>query len=582
MSLPAESLLFTVVAREPLGQRSCIELSAGQTVAFDIASGGLWYGHGFAHRQPYPLNREAVVNDRFAANNTLSPIWMCSAGVAILGDTDQQLEICFNANNSGLLTIRCPSAPLTLRIFQGATLPEAHRKLMHHLGWPGPAPEAAALGESYFCTWTQYPRCINQKRVLDMARAIRSHGYPCSTLVLDDAWEGIVGDMDFGPAFPDPRGMMDELRAMGFAAWLWVTPFVNRESANFQVLAEQGLLVRRLHGDEPSLLKWWGGTAGLIDLTNPAAVDYYRSRLVRLMEQYGASGFKLDGGDAKYLPPTDDRRWHRDIGASGYCDLYLALAEEVAPHRCETRTAWLSQGRRILWRQGGKDSHWGIDNGLAALVTLALHMSVLGYDILMPDMVPGRVLTMSDQDPLPTDELMVRWTEASAFMPLLEFSYFPWNYGPATHDVIRQYALAHQALGGYLGEQSTGRTSPLLRPLWYQNPEAQELYSVADEYLLGSDLLVAPVLQSHQVARDIILPAGRWRDAWTGEVHEAGCLRQYPAPCPGIPLFVLENNPALFATLHNAIKRIARGSVAPATTSATYRCGISRDIKLTG
>jgi myogenesis-regulating glycosidase len=578
----AEDLLFTLDVPEKLGRRDAIELAPGKTISFDLASGGDWYGHGFAHRQPYPLNREAIVNEHFAANNTLAPIWMCSAGVVIFAHTDHALDVRFNANQSGRLTIRCPGAPVTLRIFRGATLPEAHRQLLAALGWPAAAPDAATLGESFFCTWTQYPRCINQTRILDMAAAIRSNGYPCRTLVLDDAWEGTVGDLEFSRAFPDPRGMVAKLHAMGFAAWLWVTPFVNRESASFQALAAQGFLIRHLHDDEPSLMKWWGGTAGVIDLTNPAAADYYRGRLRHLIDDYGIDGFKLDGGDAKYLPPAQDRRWHRDIGPSGYSDLYLALAEGLVPGRCETRTAWLSQGRRVLWRQGGKDSHWGLDNGLAALVSLALHMSLLGYDILMPDMVPGRVLTMSDQDPLPTDELMVRWTEASAFMPLLEFSYYPWNYSAATNHIVRQYALAHEALRDYVSQQAAARTAPLLRPLWYDHPELPQLYPIADEFLLGSDLIVAPVLQPDQKSRDLCLLPGRWRDAWTGQVHEKLQLSDYPAPCPGIPLFVRDENEALFAALHPILADIPRGTVSSAVTTAAYRCGVSRDIKVTG
>ena len=86
------------------------------------------------------------------------------------------------------------------------------------------------------------------------------------------------------------------------------------------------------------------------------------------------------------------------------------------------------------------------------------------------------------------------------------------------------------------------------------------------------------ILAQGQVARDVLLPSGAWRDVWTGEVYQQPLLTLHPAPCPGIPLFVRESNTALYESLHS----IACGSVASGTTSSTYACGLDRDIKVTG
>lgn len=99
---------------------------------------------------------------------------------------------------------------------------------------------------------------------------------------------------------------------------------------------------------------------------------------------------------------------------------------------------------------------------------------------------------------------------------------------------------------------------------------------------LGGDILAAPVLDSGVVARDVLLPPGQWRDAWTGDRHAGGLKLQYPAPCPGMPVFVRAQAGELFASLHQTLKTIARGSIAPGVTTATYACGLNRDIKLTG
>jgi alpha-glucosidase (family GH31 glycosyl hydrolase) len=254
---------------------------------------------------------------------------------------------------------------------------------------------------------------------------------------------------------------------------------------------------------------------------------------------------------------------------------------------------WQSQRRNILWRQGGKDSHWGIDNGLRAMIHLGLNMALMGYDIQIPDMIPGRVQTMVADMALPTDELFIRWTEASAFWPIMQFSYYPWNYAKPTADAARGVALAHKAIEEYIGQQATSRSAPLIRPMWYDHPSVEPFYAIGDQFMLGSDLVIAPVVSPGATCRDVFLPPGRWRDAWTGQdpadgrqtQMDAGSVRHladYPAPCPGLPVFVRAENTALFDSLHGALSRIERGTVPPGVTTATYLAGVNRDLNVTG
>ena len=554
----------------------------GAALSVDLSSGGHWYGHGFSHVQPLPLETGSIANPSFAVNNIQCPAWMCSAGYVLFADTTEVLDVRVNEGGDGLLRVRCDAAGFPLRVFRGLTLPDAHARFLSAVAWPNGSPDNRLFGDSIFCTWTQYPRCITQSRVLDMARQIRAREYPCSTLIIDDRWESCFGELAFSRYFPDPRAMLAELHRMGFSVWLWVTPFVNVESAVFDDLSRRGILVRRADGSGAALLKWWGGTAGLIDLTGDEGREWLRARLLHLRDEIGADGFKVDGGDFKYQPALADSAWRDYSGPSGYSDALLALVESVAPWCSETRTAWLSQRRRILWREGGKDSHWALDNGLAALVTYALQMSLLGYDIVMPDMVPGRVQTLVEDFPLPTDELMVRWTEASVLMPLLQFSYFPWNYAEPAERAVRSFALLHNALGPYLASSAANRSKPLLRPLWYDSPAESSLYRVADEFLLGPDLLAAPVLSAGAVERDVVIPPGDWLDAWTGASVSPGLHKRFPSPCPGIPLFVRASNRPLTSTLRSSLSQIARGTVATGLTTTTWRCGLTRDISTTG
>ncbi|MBL8028212.1 MAG: hypothetical protein JNL74_17445 [Fibrobacteres bacterium] len=561
-------------------KNDCIfEIKQGSTCEIDLTTGGHWYGHGFAHRQPYPLEQEAIKAERFAVNNIQAPIWLASNGYALLCETNDTLAVSLE---NGKLKISPLYTSAKFLIFTGKDLPEAHKKLMRHLGWPAPSPNPAMLGDSLFCTWTQYPRAITQDRIIETAKAIRKENYPVSTLIIDDRWESGFGELRFSNDFPDPVKMIRNLHEMNFKILLWVTPFVNRGTANFEKLNKSGWLVPAKDGQGSALFTWWGGTAGLVDLTNPEARAWYKQQLLYLKNELKVDGFKIDGGDAKYQPDRAISAWHNFAGDSGYSDLLLGLFEEVAPNICESRTAWLSHKRQIIWREGGKDSHWGIDNGMTAMVTLGLHLSLMGYDLLIPDMIPGRMQTMVSSLPLPTDEFFVRWVEASAFMPVMQFSYFPWNYCSDVNDASRQYSIIHKLLEKYIHHSTANRTEPLIRPLWYNSPSRSELYTVADEFMLGADLVIAPVLSEGKVTRDLHLPDGIWLDAWTGKLIEDSFIKDYPAPLPGVPLFVRASNAKLFEILHKALQKIKRGSIKSAVCSATWQCGLDRDIKVTG
>ena len=104
-------MLRLTVTGEPwreVAQSCAIELQAGEALTVELASGGHWYGHGFSHEQPYPLETGAIVNEQFAVNNIMCPIWMCSAGYVIFARTTQRLAVRLNDRGSGVLALCSP------------------------------------------------------------------------------------------------------------------------------------------------------------------------------------------------------------------------------------------------------------------------------------------------------------------------------------------------------------------------------------------------------------------------------------------------------------------------------------------
>ena len=564
---------------KPTALETTIVIEADSEIEIDLKAGGRWYGHGFNHDQPYPLEKGVINNTDFAINNIQSPIWMCSAGHIFLAKTFAPLNVSMNHGGSDKLVIK-NSERYELLTFSGENLVDALAQLRSRFEWKRASTPAEMMGDVWFCTWTQYPRAITQERILDMAKQIREEAYPCSTIVIDDRWESCFGELSFGKDFPDPVGMVKTLHEMNFRVILWVTPFVNTDSAHFDELSASGALVQRANGPGAATFRWWGGEAGLVDITGKEGKGWFQSKLYHLKNDIGIDAFKIDGGDAKYMPSDLEARWHDSPGRSGYSDLLLEAFEEVVPAMCESRAAWLSQNRNIIWRLGGKDSHWGEDNGLKALVHLGLHLSLMGYDLLIPDMIPGRVQTLDSSMALPTDELMIRWTEVSCFFPLVQFSYFPWNYQEPTSSALRNLANAHKALENYIVESSKDQDAPLLRPLWYAEPENADLYDIGDQFFLGSDLMVCPVLEAGQSQREVLLPKGDWVDVRNGNQLSAGRHR-VEAPCPGMPVFVKACRKDLYDLL-NPLLKMPNFEVSKDTTTATYSCGLDRDLSVTG
>ena len=559
-------------------------------VAFSIQTGGLWYGHGFSHRQPFPLNDEEIVNENFVVNNIQSPIYFTSSGSAIVVDTRDPIAVRFNKAGSGLLEICLKdSGRLELTVLVGPDIMAARDRCVRMMGLPSRIPPLEAFAKPIFTTWTQYPRYISQELVLSFAHEVKASGFPCNSIEVDEQWEKHFGELEFDPeTFPSPAAMVEEIHRLGYHATLWVCPFVNEDADNFEELTGRRIIVNRKGTTEAAMLRWWHGNAGIVDFTSPRARDWYLARLGAL-KALGFDGFKIDGGDGKYQPDHREADFENPTTPSAFCDAYIGFFAEHFPELAETRTGWRTQSLGIISRQGGKDSHWGLDNGLKAMVTLGLDMALMGFAYILPDMIPGRVQTLVSTHPLPTDELFVRWTEASAFFPIMQFSYFPWNYDSAVVEACRRFAELHGRLGPYIYRaalRAKEEGGMIIAPLFAEFPADERCYRVNDEFLLGRELLVAPVLEEGATRRDVYLPPGRWIDAWTDRVMDGGrAVLQHPASCPGIPLFVRGGGEAeseLLGIFSQWRAGVQRGTVPSGITTATHQAGIDRDLGVTG
>jgi alpha-glucosidase (family GH31 glycosyl hydrolase) len=535
---------------------------------FDLASAGHWYGQGELIHQGWPLEQMSLWEAPFLTwdngptglGNIQTPAWITSTGLALLVEPpvgtlhmgfnappvdvpipDAALAPAFMRPNlatraaSGLLTVSDPAAPLRYRLILGPDAPSAFRSSLAYLGKPPHIPPEALLRDPIWTTWARYKATISQATVLAFAQEIRDHDFPGGTLEIDDKWQQEYGDTAFDPArFPDPGAMIERLNEMGFAATLWVTPFIHPYAANAPEAVQNGYVVRTPEG-EPYLVTWWQGKGYLLDASNPHALKWWAERLKTLQDSIGLAGFKFDAGEANFLPA--DATMHSPFQRNEYSARWAEFGATHFPY-CEARCGWYSQRQPILFRQWDKFSTWGLDNGLASVITSGLALSLSGYPFTLPDMVGGNAYNGVNAD----KELLIRWTQASAPMLAIQFSLAPWDYDEETVTICRKYAQLFAALADdriAAARQAVATGDPVIRPIFWGAPRDAVAQTVRDEYLLGDNYLVAPVVTPQTRQRDVYLPAGRWRDYWSEAVFEGGLwLRDYPAPLDVLPLFV--------------------------------------------
>ena len=511
--------------------------------SYQLASSGHWYGGNVTSGHHWPLETAEIELDPFlASSNQTAPFWLTSSGAGFFIQTYQPLGFSIGKQGDGLFRFNIKQASrLEYRIIAGKDIVQAYDSFTALAGRPSAIPPKGYFSEPIFNTWIELKKEVNQLGVLNYARTLRDKGFGCEVFMIDDMWQSAYGDHTFNAAkFPDPKTMIDSLHALGFKVILWEVPFVDFDARNFEPLKKKGFLVLDSKEKKPCRVSWWNGESSLVDLSNPEAFQWFVGQLKNLQERYGVDGFKLDAGDAEYYDPAF--RSFGNVTPNRYTDLFAAVGSYFAIN--ELRVSWLVQGLGLVERLRDKNNDWNRATGLGALIPHGLTESLIGYAYFCPDIIGGgeggdfEFARFKGMDP----ELFVRWTEASALMPMMQFSYAPWNLDEHSAAICLRYAKLHSSLGDYiyglaLEARRTGR--PVIRPLFFRNPEDERTYTVSDQFLLGERLLVAPVFTKGAVSRDIYLPSGLWKDFWSGEIFQGGKeLKDFPAPLDKLPVFV--------------------------------------------
>ena len=352
-------------------------------------------------------------------------------------------------------------------------------------------------------------------------------------------------DKDLYPDLPEHirRWRKEGIRFLGY-----INPFMAIEKDIYAYATAHGYCVKDKDGKD-YLVTITTFPAAMIDLTNPEAWKWYKGLIKENMIGIGLSGWMADFGE--YLPTDcvlhsgeDPEKLHNDWPALWARLNQEAIREAGAEDEVFFFTRAGSAGTirysSMMWN-GDQHVDWSLDDGLASVIPATLSLAMSGYGMTHSDV--GGYTTMG---PMTRGaELMMRWEEMNSFSPLMRSH--PGNQPSrsiqfdAREDMIRHLSLCVRrftALKDYLQmleADNAEKGVPMRRPLFYHYDEPSA-YEEKFEYLLGRDLLVAPVIKEGAVEREVYLPEDEWVHLWTGEICRGGRIR-VQAPLGQIPVF---------------------------------------------
>ena len=446
------------------------------------------------------------------------PFYFSNRGYGIFMHTSAPVTADFGASYIGAQRLFMADEQLDLFVFLGSP----KEILYEYTGITGRSPMLPLWS---FGTWMSRITYFSQEEGLDIAKKLRQYRIPSDVIHFDTGWFGVDWQCDYQFAkdrFKDPVGMLKQLKKDGFHTCLWQLPYFTPKNRFFQEIIERGMHVKNADGGMPY-------EDAVLDFTNPETVSWYQQKILGLLKQ-GVSTIKCDFGEAAPY----DGFYHNGRGGLYEHNLYplrynKALWEAVEQQYpgegiIWARSAWAGSQRYAL--------HWGGDaatNNIGMLGDLrgGLSFGLSGFSFWSHDM--GGFVTASPED------IYRRWlpfgflsshTRAHGAPPTE-----PWLISESFTQAFRQAAEMKYKLMPYVYAQAkdcSERGLPMVRALLVEFPEDKGAWLVEDEYMFGSQLLVAPLMESG-TGRDVYLPSFRgteghskWIDYQTGKVYDSG------------------------------------------------------------
>ena len=382
-----------------------------------------------------------------------------------------------------------------------------------------------------FGTWMSRITYFSQEEGYEVARKLRENKIPADVIHFDTGWFQTDWQYDyvFAPdRFPDAQKMINDLLADGFHISLWQLPYFTPKNKYFPELIEKGLYVKNEKGGLPY-------EDVVLDFSNPETVTWYQEKLEGLLKM-GVGAIKVDFGEGAPL---------NGYYASGKGGLYEHNLYPLRYNKAVADITRITKNETIMWARSAWAGsqryplHWGgdaanTDIGMLTTLRSGLSLGLCGFSFWSHD-IGGFVQSCPE-------ELYSRWLPFGFLTshtrihgaPPTE----PWYYSKDFMDGFRRSAELKYRLMPYIVEQSEECTRtglPMLRALLIEYPDDPVAWQIEDQYLFGSDIMVAPLFESDK-ERLVYLPVDRWVDYQSGKTYDPGWHRITTGQIPALIL----------------------------------------------
>lgn len=425
--------------------------------------------------------------------------------------------------------------------------------------------------------WQCRLRYYNEQQVLDVAREYRRRNLPLDVIVIDFFHWPKQGDFRFDEEFfPNVDKMIQELKEMKIELVVSVWPQVDFKSENYEEMRQKGYLVKTNKG--LSIGMQFQGDTQFFDATNPDAREYVWKKCKQNYYDKGIRQFWLDESEPEYtIYDFDNYRYkmgqnikignlYPQLYSKGFYDGMKneGMSEIINLVRC----AWAGSQRygALVW-SGDVQSTF---DSLQKQICAGLNIGMAGIPWWTTD-IGGFIGGIPEEESF--RELLIRWFQFGTFCPVMrlhgerqpitklyrengeEILYTGadneiWSFGEKAYTIMKKFVFVREALKFYVKKvmaEASDFGMPAMRSMYYEFPDDSQTLELKDQYMFGSDLLIAPIVKEGDTEREVYLPKNRhWIHASTGKEFVGGQRIKVQALIEDIPIFIDKDKQAEF------------------------------------
>ena len=507
------------------------------TDCFELGEDALWFAAYEVINQTWTINNASFPRTSFVPKDFLSPLetqphvfgpvlhplWLTSRGVGIHVDPHVQLYVSMKDKHLCLhaLPFELECAPgatnqtmfnYTVCVFNTVAMTAQHILAKSgHIPHPSKQPSETVFRYPIWSTANLVT--LSDDSLESFYSNITANSFNVSMLHLETGYSPNEGDLLLDTSRITPSKLLQLSQHVKLSAW--VHPFVDYNADNFSQDISQDFYLPSLseiEGNSVSLVRWWRGYGAVVNFLSDTVRQKQAARFADFVQTNHLTSLSFDGGEYTYLPKcvyTENL-----VHPADYVQAYVRMVGSTSYSTfASVRVGYFTQDQPIFVRLLDRNFTWGENNGLRSVLNAVISLGLGGYPFIIPNKVGGIVKQVeSDED----RDLYLRWVQLHAFLPVMEFAYPPWmSRNETVLGVVKDMTTLHNQLvmeESFQNALSNGTTHgyPIIRPLWWLADQEgiadPDLFMISDQFLIGDNIMAAPILQEKTVQREVYFP----------------------------------------------------------------------------